>query len=159
MPDKPDLELEFPTILEAAVENKLSPEEAMFLLSARMTEQGGKGFEYGVKRAKGTHLRRQAGEAAVSIYNNRERYEKYIRAGGKPNYTEFFAHHGGPVGKGWAPIKDVPKWEEDLNRNWPKNQDRFLGDMLPIWMPRIKEYYDDSERRNVLKGKQTSPIR
>ena len=154
----PDVDSEFPVIMEAAIENGLTPEEAMFLVAMRMTEQGPDGYEYGVKISKGTNLRTQAGQAAASIVKNRQRYDKYVRSGGVPNYTKFFAHHGGPVGSGWAPITDVPESESGLNSNWPKNQDHFLSQMLPTWMPRIKEWYDTSDQQKLLK-QDNSPIK
>lgn len=155
---RPDLEEEFAVLMDASVDNELTPEEAMFLLSIRMAEQGPAGFEFGVKSAKGSNLRRQAGEAAASILKNRPRYDKYLRNGGKPNYTVFFAQHGGPVGNGWAPIKGVPEPEAALNANWPKNADHFLSELLPDWMPRIKEFYSDAERQQEIGAQQTVPL-
>jgi hypothetical protein len=154
-----DLEAEFPVIMDAAIDNGLTPEEAMFLVGVRMTEQGKAGFEFGVKIAKNTNLRRQAGEAAASINKNRERYDKYIKAGGYPNYTKFFAYHGGPVGKGWSPIVDVPEWEKKMNSNWVKNHESFVAKGLSKWMPRVKEFYDTSEKEAIIAGKQTQAIK
>lgn len=154
MPQTPDMESEFPVIMDACFDNDLSEEECMFLLAVRNAENGPSGNEFGVKRAKKTNLRRQAGEAAASVVKNRERYDKHLRSGGVPNYTLFFAHFGGPIGNGWAPIKGVPEGEAKMNANWPRNVDDQLSKLVPTWMPRIKEWYSDKEMRQVATGEE-----
>ena len=154
----PDVDNEFPVIMDAAKSNGLTAEEAMFLVAMRFAENGGTGFEYGVKKVKGTNLRTQAGWAAASIANNRARYDKYLRAGGAPNYTLFFAHHGGPFGRGFAPVEGVPQGEKELNVNWSGNVDNVLSREVSTWMPRIKEFYDESDTRQALKGKEDEVI-
>lgn len=144
--NKPDLDKEFPVILDAAIDNGLTLDEAMFMFGMRMAENGPPGFEFGAKNAKGTNLRRQAGEAAVSILNNRDRYDKFMRRGKEVDYTTFFAHHGGPVDNGWAPIKGVPDSEKNMNLNWPKNVDSQLKTLVPKYMPKIKEWYEQNNK-------------
>ena len=155
---KVDLEAEFPILLDAAIDNKLTVQEAFFMLMGRLHENGPPGTEFGVKIAAGKGLRRQAGEFAATVVNNRKRYDDYLKTGGKPNYTTFFAQHGSGTGNGWAPIVDVPEDEAEFNKNWPGSVDELIGQHLSKWMPRIKEWYSDEERKAVIKDKQTSPL-
>ena len=113
------------------------------LLAIRGAEQGGKGYEFGVKAAKGTDLETQAKWAAGSIKNNRRRYNEFlttgfymengraIRPGGKdwkvgpdmPDFTEFMWRYGSPTGYGYAPVDapNMPATERKLNLNWGPN--------------------------------------
>ena len=74
-------EIEMPIILKVAKEYKLTPEDTTLLFAIRKAENGPKGYEFGVKAAKGTDLETQAKWAAGSIKANRERYYALLQSG------------------------------------------------------------------------------
>jgi hypothetical protein len=124
-------EQEFPTLMEVAKEYDLNPYQTKLLMAIRQAENGPPGFEFGVKAAKGTDLRNQAQWTAASIKKNVPRYEQFLSSGGSPtvDFIQFMGQMGGPVGKGWAPVQDVPDGERRLNKNWPGNVRSILKKM------------------------------
>jgi len=154
-------EREWPVILKAARDNNLTPEQTVQLLAMRETENGPKGYEFGVKSARGTNLDRQAREAAASIKKNQGRYNTLLTTGvfkgdqrtvgltpiapsGLPHamvrpdigFEEFMAHYGSPTGYGWAPVHaNLPAGEISLNKNWAPN---FKSNIL-----KLQTYFKD----------------
>jgi len=124
--------------LDVAKQYKLSPDMTAFLISMADVEGRPKGMEFGVKKAKGMGIRKQAEWAAGSIRKNKERYHAYLSTldlvKDQPiDFPEFFAYKGGPAGKGWAPIEGVPGKEKKLNLNWAPN----MRKILPKWQKKL----------------------
>ena len=136
--------------LEVAKQYKLTEDQTAFLIEIADVEGRLKGMEFGVKKAKGKGVRKQAEWAAGSVRKNQNRYDKYkntLATGGtdiKPvDFEEFYAYQGGPVGKGWAPIKDVPDAEAKLNKNWAPN----MRQIWPKWKLNLAERRKQAEKK------------
>jgi len=175
-------EREWPILLKVAREYKLTPQETIFLLSIREVEKGGKGFEMGVKAAKGTDLETQAKWAAGSIKENTERYNKLMTTGFykgnrrtimieqpadkimdfkatsiKPDtdYIDFFHRYASPTGYGWAPI-DLPEMKEKekkLNKNWGNNMHSEVKKLTKHFMEKGVDYGANNQEPRRVEGK------
>lgn len=117
---------ELPIIVAIAREEGLTREDTLMLLAIREAENGPKGYEYGVKAARGTDLETQARWCARSIKKNHERYQMFLQGGyqGSKRYVkyedgidfvEFMAYYGGPTGYGWAPMcPENSRWANNV---------------------------------------------
>jgi hypothetical protein len=72
---------EWPILIKIAREYNLNPEETLMLLAIRSAEQGPKGYEFGVKAARGSNLETQARWTAGSIKANKQRYNQLMQEG------------------------------------------------------------------------------
>ena len=86
-PDLFGLEDEFETIRKAAERNECKGDLFYLLLALRKSENGGPGFEFGVKAVRDSNLDLQAGWASATIVMNKLRF---ISAEGQ-DFIEFFA--------------------------------------------------------------------
>lgn len=113
-----DMAKELPVIRRAAERNGVSYGSPDFylLLAIRLSEQGGPGFEFGVKAVKGTCLDVQAGWAAATIK------KQHIRSGIKDVTPEFIKS----LGKRYCPPK-----AHSLNKNWEFN--------VNYWFKKLQE--------------------
>jgi len=103
-------ESELDTIVRAAIRNNCTGKENFkILLAIRLQENGGPGKEFGIKhpRAWGTNLDTQAGWAAVTIVNTRQRW---LRAGRPCDFIAF-------LGLRYCPPEDDPVGFRDWVRN------------------------------------------
>ncbi len=157
---------EWPTLLKVASDYNLSKEDTIMLLAIRDAENGGKGFEFGVKQAKGIDLETQAKWCAGSIRANRLRYRQLVQQGvykgsrrtiglqDKPivdppsgmilwvkdvEFIEAMAYYLGPTGYGWAPIglPELTSSELELNKNWS----RSVRSLMEKYKEEVKNYY------------------
>ena len=105
---------EIDIIENAAKRNNCSGENFIILLSIRKSENGKSGNEFGIKCPKhiNTNLDGQAACAAVTIINNRERWE---RAGKPGDFISFLGNVYCPT-SGKLSIR-----EKELNKNWIPN--------------------------------------
>jgi len=92
----------------------LTKEQTIFLLALREAEDGAKGYEFGVKNARGTDLKEQALWAIGSIKKNDTRWQKFLIDKGSISFTIFFAYFGGPYGRGWVE-HDKEVWIDNVN--------------------------------------------
>ena len=98
-------------IIQTANERKLSLEDTALLFAIRHHERGKAGYEYGIKRAKGTSFQTQLNVAIECIqYRKRGFYRRYGR---NAEYEVFIGHLGGY----WCPYpsKDDPR---RINKFW-----------------------------------------
>lgn len=102
---------EWPAIIKVAREYGLSQEDTYRLLALRDTEDGGPGYEFGVKMAKGTNLEEQAKHAAGSIKANRKRYQQLKQEG-------VFKGSRRMIGVGKSKDIELSKDDEGKFQNW-----------------------------------------
>ena len=145
---------EWPLLIMVAQTYDLSREDSLMLLAIRDAEGGGKGYEFGVKAARGSDLATQAQWCAGSIRANRGRYRTLLQEGvyrgsmrevrlegaqeakndafrvvviEKPDFVEFFSYYGSPTGFGWAPIHAImPAHDKRSNKNFAPNVRRLM---------------------------------
>ena len=114
------LESELPTIITAAERNHCQNKLFSILLAIRKTENGPRGFEFGVIAAQGTNLDKQAGWAAATVVKSYARWQATGNIeGGIPNFINFLADR-------YCPIAVDPEG----NKNWKIN--------VPYWFNKFE---------------------
>ncbi len=111
---------EIEIIENAAKRNNCSGENLIILYSVYKSERGSPGNEFGIKCPKhiNTNLDGQAACAAVTIINNRERWERV----GKPgDFISFLGNVYCPT-SGKLSIR-----EKELNKNWIPNVEYWVN--------------------------------
>jgi len=133
---------DWPVLFRVAKKYGLSKYQTILLLAMRTVSDCGKGYEFGVKEAKGTDLVVQAEWAAESIVSNAVRYYKlrqdgYYDSGYRtivlreeegaegsvvyvnPNldFIDFMGFYGGPKGTGWTSDRG---WADEIREEAKK---------------------------------------
>jgi len=104
---------EWQSLVDLAKKNKLTADQAIFLLALREVENGSAGTEFNVKSVQGTNLELQAKHAIGSILKNEKRWHDYLRDKEWIDFLDFFITKGGPYGSGWRLVQR-DEWIKDM---------------------------------------------
>ena len=119
---------EWAYLVDLAKKNKLTADQAIFLLALREVENGSAGTEFNVKSVQGTSLEKQALWAIGSILKNEKRWHDYLRDKEWIDFLDFFISKGGPYGSGWR-LVERNMWVKDM-KNFIKLITKEMSDGL-----------------------------